>query len=558
MVIAARLRLEIWGMACSAFMSNSAPNIATYSRMLSRFPVGPFLTLLVWMQAIPWPAVAERTDAPNPPRVILLIGDGMGFEALGLLRINAQIRNHSPSQFERALEKGRLTLMQPRPTGSLVIDSACSATELASGVDALPETLGLNERGERVESIAEAAKARGMAVGIVSDTRLTHATPAAFAAHLGHRSSENEIAEQMLESRFDVLLSGGLQHFVPAGASFRRSRVSRSLNESLPAGFNFRSARKDNLDLLARARSQGYSLVFDREGLVNFNLSGPLLGLFASSAMQDAIEERRAQSHQPSLAEMTERTLAVLERNPKGFFAMIESGQIDWAEHSNDAGLLLHEMERFDGVLGAILKWINDHPEATLVVTADHSTGGFGFSYTREGVPTPRPFAARPDLLYAPQHNFGDPKILELLARQPQSFARFFAELTLQNSGLDARSRLRDLLHNRLGFDLKLEEIDELLKTQPRSIADGAKAPDEIWPAVHDFSAFYSEEIDRRTALLARITASRTGIVWSTGSHTSAPVPFLVIGRCAPVPKAFLSATQAGEFLRGCVLGTGS
>ncbi|TMP13413.1 alkaline phosphatase, partial [Pseudoalteromonas ruthenica] len=101
--------------------------------------------------------------------------------------------------------------------GMLVTDSACSATQLATGLAAGSEMIGLDEQGNIVETILEKAKKAGKATGLVSDTRITHATPAAFAAHQPHRSMEPEIAEQLVNTGMvDVLLSGGARVFIPS------------------------------------------------------------------------------------------------------------------------------------------------------------------------------------------------------------------------------------------------------------------------------------------------------------------------------------------------------
>jgi len=88
--------------------------------------------------------------------------------------------------------------------------------------------------------------------------------------------------------------------------------------------------------------------------------TGKTLGLFADSGMANGIVETQnrgdAQHVQPTLKEMSEQALDILSRNEeRGFFLMIESGQIDWAAHRNDTGLLLHEMLRFNDTLNAVL-----------------------------------------------------------------------------------------------------------------------------------------------------------------------------------------------------------
>ena len=48
----------------------------------------------------------------------------------------------------------------------------------------------------------------------------------------------------------------------------------------------------------------------------------------------------------PSLTTMTKKAINLLKTNRKGFILMVESGQIDWASHSNDPGYLLHQILR--------------------------------------------------------------------------------------------------------------------------------------------------------------------------------------------------------------------
>ncbi|MEK8016142.1 MAG: alkaline phosphatase, partial [Candidatus Parabeggiatoa sp.] len=56
------------------------------------------------------------------------------------------------------------------------------------------EMIGCDQFGNSAKTILEIAQDLGKSTGLVSDTRMTHATPAAFAAHQTHRSKENAIA----------------------------------------------------------------------------------------------------------------------------------------------------------------------------------------------------------------------------------------------------------------------------------------------------------------------------------------------------------------------------
>ena len=166
----------------------------------------------------------EPTPVTSVKNVILMIGDGMGVQQVGLLEDYARrapnsIYNSANNQtaLSKFSKNGLMGLSMTSPHGGLVVDSACSATQLATGMPAGSEMIGLDNNGNIVKTILERAKAAGKATGLVSDTRITHATPASFAAHQPHRSLENDIAAQMIASEsVDVLFSGGARNFLPS------------------------------------------------------------------------------------------------------------------------------------------------------------------------------------------------------------------------------------------------------------------------------------------------------------------------------------------------------
>ena len=158
--------------------------------------------------------------------VIMIIGDGMGPKQVGLLLSYAKQAPNSVIQsritaFDRILKNGgTLGLSMTSAANVLVTDSAASASQLATGKLSGSEMLGLDDKGRVAKSILEIAKEQGKSTGLVSDTRLTHATPASFAAHQTHRSLENEIAVDILHNNVDVMFSGGLRHWIPQEGFF--------------------------------------------------------------------------------------------------------------------------------------------------------------------------------------------------------------------------------------------------------------------------------------------------------------------------------------------------
>ncbi len=482
------------------------------------------------------------TAAPAPPavrNVILVIGDGMGPAQLGLLEAWAEHGTAShfdgPTAFERLADAGVVGLSRTEPAGALVVDSACSATQLATGVPAPSEALGVDVDGRAVQTVLERAQATGRAVGLVSDTRITHATPAAFAAHLPHRSDENAIAEQLVAAGVDVMLSGGQRYFAPASVT-NDGPVRDAWLAQLDGAYAPASRRDDERDLVAEARAAGYAIAFDRASLqAAVDADAPVLGLFAASGMSDAIAldamlddpARR----EPDLAEMAMAAVQVLERDPDGFFLMVEAGQIDWAGHANDAGWMLHEMIRAERAVDALLGYALQHDDTLLVVTADHETGGFGFSYSGASMPTPRtiPGGVFESTPYAPNFDFVGYGTLDVLAAQQAALEGVLA--ALQADGASA-AEVAQVLTRVTGVPLTEADAAAILADAPNAmqVEGHPYLAGDTLPAICDFDAFYVYPSAVRAALLARATAAHTGVVWSTGTHTASPVPIFALG----------------------------
>jgi alkaline phosphatase len=214
--------------------------------------------------------------------------------------------------------------------------------------------------GHAVQTILELAKSKGLAVGAVTTTRVTHATPAATYAHLCHRDGENAIAAQAvpggagynaaLGDGLDVLMGGGRKHFLP---------------NTVPGG-----VRTDNRDLTAEFTAQGYTVVTDKTGFDAIPAGATkLVGLFTGSHMSFDLD--RDATKEPSLKEMTLKAIDVLSKNSKGYFLMVEGGRIDHALHNTNAKRALEDLVAFDEAIKAAVGKV-DLSNTLIVVTADH------------------------------------------------------------------------------------------------------------------------------------------------------------------------------------------
>ncbi|OUS31039.1 alkaline phosphatase [Thalassotalea sp. 42_200_T64] len=499
-------------------------------------------------------AVKEVNVTPqaisNVKNVILMIGDGMGAQQLGLLeeyarRAPQSIYNETGNKtaLTKLAEAGQvgLSLTAPfGPNGSLVVDSACSATQLATGLAAGSEMIGLDHNGNITETILEKAKAQGKATGLVSDTRITHATPAAFAAHQPHRSFEDKIAEQLIESgNVDVLFSGGARMFLPSDIKTDAKDRQAMVELGAPSDIYKMSKRKDNRNLIVEAKNQhGYSIAFEREQL-NKITGNKVLGLFANSGMDDGIAysacKKTGNCSQPSLREMTLAALEILSKDPDGFFLMIEGGQIDWAGHINDAGWMLHEMLKFDEAVGAVYEWIKDRNDTLLVVTADHETGGFGFSYSRNNLPKEQLLKGNGMVgnKYKPNFNFGQVENLDRLYKQTGTFYDMMKQVNGERNFTDTQGQQwADAINQYSDFKVTVEQALPIVEREPNEYQadDHSYLSAQQFPKVHDFKEFYVYGDEIHGNLIGRALSAEQNVVWSTGTHTAAPVPVYALG----------------------------
>ena len=336
---------------------------------------------------------APRAAAEQPQRaknVILFIGDGMGISTITAARIYAgQQAGGTGEEYVLPFERfDNVALVKTYNTDAQVPDSAGTATAMHSGVKTRIGMLGVGPQAESGDCdgaqayplplLGEEVKERGLALGIVSTARLTHATPASVYARSASRDWEadsalpegvdvdlcRDIARQLVEADFDVALGGGLGAFYGSAAGGRRV----SAEADLPSDWTERT---------------GGTVVRTGDAMMAAPADRPVLGLFSPSHMTYMVE-READSTEPTLTQMTASAIDRLSRDEDGYYLMVESGRIDHGHHAGQAGYALEETVEFARAIQYAID--NTDPEETMIlVTADHSHVFTIAGYPRRG-----------------------------------------------------------------------------------------------------------------------------------------------------------------------------
>jgi alkaline phosphatase len=296
--------------------------------------------LFALLLSSPFFAFAQVASADQKPRnVILMLGDGMG-----LSQVSAGLYyQDSPSNFERFPVIG---LIKTSSASQLVTDSAAGATAFASGVKSYNGAIGVSTDTLSVPNIPELLEPRGYSSGIIATSSIVHASIATFYAHVPYRFEYEAIAEDLVESKLDFIVGGGLKFF---------------------------NNRKDQKDLIPLFLEKGFTV--HTQSLPTELTADRNLILLADDALPEMTEGRG-----DLLPRATQLALNTLSKNKEGFFLLVEGSQIDWGGHDNDANYLIAEQLDFDRTIGRVLDFAQQRDDTLVIVLADHETGGFTLS----------------------------------------------------------------------------------------------------------------------------------------------------------------------------------
>ncbi|GGF53933.1 alkaline phosphatase [Alteromonas lipolytica] len=358
-----------------------------------------------------------RGQAKN---VILFVGDGMGVSTVTAARIlDGQLKGLDGEENKLSFDQFPFAgLAKTYNVDAQTPDSAGTMTAMMSGVKTDVGVIGVDEdivrgdcstvAGNELVTALELAEMAGKSTGIISTARITHATPAATYAKSADRNWEDvsdmpseavtagcaDIAAQLvgfesnLEARFagldvdgiEVVFGGGRRHFLPRDAAFNSPDAVSAVEGD----------RTDGRDLTAEWQAQYTNgvYVFDQTGFdgLNTETTERVFGLFNESHMQYEADRANDVAGEPSLSEMTEKAIQILDNNQDGFFLMVESGRIDHGHHAGSAYNALTDTVELAKAVAAADAMTNDD-DTLIIVTADHSHVFTIAGYPKRGNP---------------------------------------------------------------------------------------------------------------------------------------------------------------------------
>ncbi len=316
------------------------------------------------------------SDGPQVRNVIYLIGDGMGLGAVS----SVVLTDDEATGFEMQAVIG---LAETSSIDNHVSDSPAGGTALACGARTINGYVGLDSDGNPMESILKKAQKLGKKTGIVVNTVLTEATPAAFYGHVTSRSRSHELAKQFVEdSGVDVAIGSGLSVFInrPDSLDLTESLINRGYDVYL----DWKSVLETESDRFVGILPMDYVHRRNETAKAAGAADGAEVCFAARLAASEGVEVNDSSSlREPELylEKAVAKALDVLGEAEDGFFLIVESAIIDGYGHNNDSEGLILEMTEFDRTLKYLVDYVGRNPETLLVVVGDHETGGVSVGY---------------------------------------------------------------------------------------------------------------------------------------------------------------------------------
>lgn len=439
--------------------------------------------------------------------VFYFIGDGMGPNVVLLTEMYLAQRNGEigvkPLCMTQFPHYGTATTFS---TSNSITDSSAAGTCLASGEKTKNNVLGLNANGEHVPTIAEILQERGYKVGLMTSVSIDHATPGAFYGQSANRNSYYTIGKQLADSRFNFF--GGASFYQPVDPNNPSSTNLYDYAEQ--AGYVFAHGIEEAQSFIAGGKEQ-VILIQKNEGQ---DRTKPGEGHipYAIDRVPNAL----------TLPQITKCAMEMLTASGDPFFMMVEGGQIDWANHANDAASAIQEVIEFDASIQLAYEFYLSHPDETLIiVTADHETGGLALGNDK--------YVLHLDLL---DNQKGS--ISSINSRFEELYKQYGKKLTFD--------QVKAFFNQELGLygnvNLTEEENAQLLKTFK-----------EMKKNAQTTSSMYNDNIYPICKEAMGLLNKHAKVGWTTHSHSAAAVPVFAIGVGAERFSGYMDNSQIAPLI---------
>lgn len=369
---------------------------------------------------------------PNPKNIIFFIGDGMGYNHIKATNYYMGMKEQVYEKFPVHLAMSHYPAKAGKYSGTDLssnnyatgyntvaawtlpsylkhnyTESAASATAMSTGFKTYNNAIGMSVNHDTLENLVQWAKEIGKSAGVVTSAEFSHATPAGFVAHNTVRSNYSQLAyEMLLDSRCDVIMGCGNPMYDDDGKPLvNKWNNPKYVGDSVfwlqlingsgkQTQFMVNGKMKTVKDVDGDKKPDPWTLIRDPDefrALQKGKTPKRVLGVpGVYSTLQQSRSLQNGETNDsppfitpfiqtvPTLSEMVNGALNVLDNNPKGFFVMIEGGATDWAAHDNQKGRLIEEMTGFNEAIDAVVNWINTNSnwdETMVIVTGDHETG---------------------------------------------------------------------------------------------------------------------------------------------------------------------------------------
>lgn len=487
---------------------------------------GAVLSALIGLSAIASLNAETKITAPatgkgTPKYVFVFIGDGMSYpqiqsaayytgkDAAGIVDVVKKSENPSDSPEMKALSFYQFPVAGSASTydaTSFAPDSASTATSIFTGYKTHSSSINVDiTKKIKYRTIAEQLRdQKKYKIGVISTVNLNHATPAATYAHQASRKSNYPIGQELVSSNFEYFAGGTLMD---------------------PQDKN-----KDKTSIYDLAKNAGYRVCFDQKSAAALKNGDKALVIAETLADSDSMSyDNDRKEGEWALRDYVRKGIEVLD-NKTGFFMMVEGGKVDWACHANDARSSIADTLALSEAVEEAISFYNKHPKETLIlVTADHETGGLTIGYA------------------GTDYNL----FFRTLDSQKISYAKFDSDYVsaYKKNGTSFETVMKDV--EKL-FGLKMPGADGSNKNGGLVLTDyelsriktayekTIKNDNNRSQMEYDIYGTY----EPLTITITHILNAKSGLGWTSNSHTGLPVPVFALGAGQEEFKGFYDNTE--------------